>query len=110
MPSLREPHPERDYEMNSINKNKTDSFIVQRGRQAGVGLHISSLPGPHGIGDIADSSLSFIDKLVEMGIGVWQFLPLGPTAFGDSPYQPLSAFSGNANLIGLKPLVQLVEA
>jgi 4-alpha-glucanotransferase len=93
--------------MISGNKNNPDSYIVQRGRQAGVGLHISSLPGPHGIGDIADSSLSFIDKLVEMGIGVWQFLPLGPTAYGDSPYQPLSAFAGNANLIGLEPLLQL---
>jgi 4-alpha-glucanotransferase len=89
------------------NKNNSDSCIVQRGRQAGVGLHISSLPGPHGIGDIADNSLSFIDNLVEMGIGVWQFLPLGPTAYGDSPYQPLSAFAGNANLIGFNPLIQL---
>jgi len=51
--------------------------------------------------------MTFIDKLVEMKLGVWQFLPLGPTAYGDSPYQPLSAFAGNANLIGLDPLVQL---
>jgi len=93
--------------MNLINNNKTESYIVQQGRQAGVGLHISSLPGPHGIGDIADCSVSFIDKLNEMGIKVWQFLPLGPTAYGDSPYQPLSAFAGNANLIGLEPLIQL---
>jgi len=86
---------------------KNNSYIMQMGRQAGVGLHISSLPGEHGIGDIADSALSFINKLHGMGIGVWQFLPVGPTAYGDSPYQPLSAFAGNANLIGLNPLVRL---
>ncbi len=77
------------------------------GRQAGVGLHISSLPGRHGIGDIADGALSFLDRLIEMDIGVWQFLPTGPTAYGDSPYQPLSAFAGNDLLIGLSPLVRL---
>jgi 4-alpha-glucanotransferase len=70
-------------------------------------LHISSLPGSHGIGDIADSSLSFLDTLADMDVGVWQFLPTGPTAYGDSPYQPLSAFAGNAMLLGLTPLVDL---
>lgn len=87
-------------------KNKK-SYIVRNGRQAGVGLHISSLPGNHGIGDIADSALSFLDTLVEMDMGVWQFLPTGPTAYGDSPYQPLSAFAGNAMLLGLTPLTDL---
>jgi len=76
-------------------------------KRAGVGLHISSLPGKHGIGDIADNSLAFLDSLSAMELGVWQFLPTGPTAYGDSPYQPLSAFAGNANLVGLTPLVQL---
>jgi 4-alpha-glucanotransferase len=70
-------------------------------------LHISSLPGSHGIGDIADSSLSFLDTLADMDVGVWQFLPTGPTAYGNSPYQPLSAFAGNAMLLGLTPLVDL---
>ena len=93
-------------QMNLMNNNKIDSYIMKMGRQAGVGLHISSLPGEHGIGDIADSALSFLDKLVEMEIGVWQYLPTGPTAYGDSPYQPLSAFAGNAMLIGLQPLVR----
>ena len=91
--------------MPDINRKK--SYIVSRGRQAGVGLHISSLPGSHGIGDIADSSLAFLDTLDGMGLGVWQFLPTGPTAYGDSPYQPLSAFAGNAMLVGLTPLVQM---
>jgi len=72
-----------------------------------VGIHISSLPGSQGIGDIADSALSFLDTLVEMNLSVWQFLPTGPTAYGDSPYQPLSAFAGNAMLVGLNPLAQL---
>ena len=76
------------------------------GRRAGVCMHISSLPGAHGIGDIADSARTFVDQLVAMDVAVWQFLPLGPTAYGDSPYQPLSAFAGNANLIGLNPLIR----
>ncbi len=93
--------------MTKLNNKNMDSYIMQKGRQAGVGLHFSSLPGDHGIGDIADSALSFLDTLNEMDIGVWQFLPTGPTAYGDSPYQPLSAFAGNAMLIGLAPLVRL---
>ena len=88
-------------------KEISESHVVQMGRQAGLGLHVSSLPGDHGIGDIADSARFFIDRLVEMGVSVWQFLPLGPTAYGDSPYQPLSAFAGNSMLIGLNPLEQL---
>jgi 4-alpha-glucanotransferase len=82
------------------------SFIVQQGRQAGIGMHVSSLPGAYGIGDIAESAFAFIDLLADIGIGVWQFLPTGPTAYGDSPYQPLSAFAGNANLIGIEPLIR----
>ena len=91
----------------TVNNNHSDSYIMGLGRRAGVALHLSSLPGPHGIGDIADNALDFVDRLVEMHFGVWQFLPLGPTAYGDSPYQPLSAFAGNANLIGLGPLQRL---
>ena len=83
------------------------SVIQQMGRQAGVLMHITSLPGEHGIGDIGDSARAFVDALSDMDIGVWQFLPLGPTAYGDSPYQPLSAFAGNANLICLNQLVEL---
>ena len=89
------------------NKKTPDSSILRMGRRAGVALHLASLPGDHGIGDIADSATAFVDRLVEMQLGVWQFLPLGPTAYGDSPYQPLSAFAGNANLIGLDPLLRL---
>ncbi|MGK2926318.1 MAG: 4-alpha-glucanotransferase, partial [Lysobacterales bacterium] len=93
--------------MMSNEKSPPDSYILRMGRRAGVSLHLSSLPGDHGIGDIGDSATAFVDRLVEMQLGVWQFLPLGPTAYGDSPYQPLSAFAGNANLIGLDPLLRL---
>jgi 4-alpha-glucanotransferase len=93
--------------MMAHNKKTPASSILRMGRQAGVAMHLASLPGDHGIGDIADSATAFVDRLVEMQLGVWQFLPLGPTAYGDSPYQPLSAFAGNANLIGLDPLLRL---
>jgi len=93
--------------------NKSDSklpgkspAILPVGKSAGVGMHIASLPGPHGIGDIGDSALAFIDTLASMKISVWQFLPTGPTAYGDSPYQPLSAFAGNEMLIGIGPLIR----
>jgi len=76
-------------------------------KSAGVGMHFSSLAGPHGIGDIGDSARGFVDTLVSARIGFWQFLPTGPTAYGDSPYQPLSAFAGNEMLIGIEPLVRL---
>lgn len=73
---------------------------------AGTALHFTSLPSPHGIGDIGDAAHAFLDALGTMKLSVWQFLPTGPTAYGDSPYQPLSAFAGNENLIGLDPLVR----
>jgi 4-alpha-glucanotransferase len=76
-------------------------------RKAGLCLHFSSLPGPHGIGDMGDAARSFIDFLANAGMQVWQFLPTGPTGFGDSPYQSLSAFAGNPMLIDLKALVRL---
>ncbi len=80
--------------------------ILPENKVAGVGLHFASLAGRHGIGDIGDSAQAFINKLASMKIGVWQFLPTGPTAYGDSPYQPLSAFAGNEMLIGIDPLIR----
>lgn len=70
-------------------------------------LHLTSLPGRYGIGEIGSQARSFIDTLRRMELGVWQFLPLGPTAYGDSPYQPLSAFAGNEMLIDIDELVKL---
>jgi 4-alpha-glucanotransferase len=81
--------------------------ILSGGKKAGVGMHFSSLCGPYGIGDIGDSALAFVDSLNRMKIGAWQFLPTGPTTYGDSPYQPLSAFAGNEMLIGIEPLIRL---
>ena len=57
-------------------------------KRAGVGLHISSLPGKHGIGDIADSSLAFLDSLSAMELGVWQFLPTGLPHMAIHPTSP----------------------
>jgi len=74
-------------------------------RQAGVCLHIASLPGPYGIGEIGAEARAFVDKMRDMQLGVWQFLPTGPTAYGDSPYQPLSTFAGNEMLISIGDLV-----
>ena len=79
--------------------------ILPPGRQAGVCLHVTSLPGPYGIGEIGVHALQFVDALKRMQLGVWQFLPTGPTAYGDSPYQPLSTFAGNELLIDIGDLI-----
>ncbi|NNC56472.1 MAG: 4-alpha-glucanotransferase, partial [Woeseiaceae bacterium] len=76
-------------------------------RQAGVCLHIASLPGPYGIGEIGAEARAFVDKMRDMQLGVWQFLPTGPTAYGDSPYQSLSTFAGNEMLIGIGDLIEM---
>lgn len=68
-------------------------------RSSGILLHPSSLPGPYGIGDIGPEAIKWLDFLSSAGCGLWQILPLGPTGFGDSPYQCFSAFAGNPYLI-----------
>lgn len=68
-------------------------------RSAGVLLHPTSLPGPYGIGDLGLHAYAWIDALAQAGQRWWQMLPLGPTGYGDSPYQCFSAFAGNINLI-----------
>ena len=68
-------------------------------RRSGILLHPTSLPGPYGIGDFGPSAYAFIDFLERSGQKLWQMLPLGPTGYGDSPYQTLSAFGGNPLLI-----------
>ncbi len=75
-------------------------------RSSGVLLHPTSLPGPDGIGDLGESAYRFVDWLEKCGQSLWQVLPLGPTSFGDSPYQTLSAFAGNPLLISLDRLVK----
>jgi 4-alpha-glucanotransferase len=68
-------------------------------RAAGVLLHPTSLPSAGGIGDLGPEATRFVDWLHDAGLGIWQMLPLGPTGYGDSPYQCFSAFAGNPLLI-----------
>jgi 4-alpha-glucanotransferase len=70
-------------------------------RSAGILLHPTSLPGPHGVGDLGEEARRWLDLLASAGIGVWQVLPLGPTGYGDSPYQVFSAFAGNPLLLAV---------
>lgn len=75
------------------------TWITRTGRAAGVLLHPTSLPGPHGIGELGPAALAFLEFLAASGQRLWQMLPLGPTGPGGSPYQPYSAFAGNPLLI-----------
>ena len=68
-------------------------------RSAGVIMHISSLPGKFGIGTFGKEAYKFADFLNKAGLNYWQILPLGPTGYGDSPYQSFSAFAGNPYFI-----------
>jgi len=74
-------------------------------RSAGVLLHITSLPGPYGVGDLGESAYRFVDFLAEAGQQIWQLLPLGPSIQCDSPYSSYSAFAGNPLLISPSELV-----
>jgi len=75
-------------------------------RTSGILLHPTSLPGPYGIGDLGPGAYCFVDFLAAAGQGLWQMLPLGPTGYGDSPYQCLSAFAGNPLLISPELLLE----
>ncbi len=68
-------------------------------RGSGLLLHVTSLPSRFGIGDLGPEAYAWVDRLHEAGQTWWQALPLGPTGYGDSPYQPLSSFAGNALII-----------
>lgn len=76
-------------------------------RKSGVLLHVTSLPGRFGIGDLGKAAYDLIDWLAAAGQRYWQVLPLSPTGYGDSPYQGLSAFAGNPLLLSLERLVEL---
>jgi len=73
--------------------------MVNFSRSSGVLLHPTSLPGKYGVGDLGPEADAFIDFLAASGQSIWQVLPLGPTGYGDSPYQSFSAFAGNTLLI-----------
>ena len=81
-------------------------------RSAGILLHPTSLPGRFGIGEIGTEAHNWLERLAQMGQRHWQVLPLGPTGFGDSPYQTLSTFAGNPLLISFDALLAegLVDA
>ena len=75
-------------------------------RQSGILMHITSLPGPYGVGTMGKQAYAFVDFLKESGQSLWQILPVTPTGYGDSPYQSCSAYAGNHYLIDLDQLVE----
>ena len=75
-------------------------------RSSGILLHPTSLPGRYGIGDLGAEARRFVDFLAAAGQTLWQVLPLGPTGYGESPYQCFSAWAGNPMLISLESLVE----
>jgi 4-alpha-glucanotransferase len=75
-------------------------------RSSGILLHPTSLPGPYGVGDIGPQAYQWLDFLAGTGCSLWQVLPLGPTGYGDSPYQCFSSFAGNPYLISPDLLIR----
>ena len=75
-------------------------------RSSGILLPIFSLPGKYGIGCFSKEAYHFIDRLRDAGLSYWQILPLGPTGYGDSPYQSFSTFAGNPYFISLETLIE----
>ena len=75
-------------------------------RESGILLPVTSLPSPYGIGCFSREAYEFIDQLKKAGQSYWQILPLGPTSYGDSPYQSFSTFAGNPYLISLEDLIE----
>lgn len=75
-------------------------------RASGILLPVSSLPSKYGIGCFSKSAYTFVDQLKAAGQSYWQILPLGPTSYGDSPYQSFSTFAGNPYFISLEALIE----
>lgn len=73
-------------------------------RDSGILLHITSLPGPEGIGTLGSEAYAFVDFLKAAGMSVWQMLPISPTGYGESPYQSFSTYAGNPLMIDLAML------
>ncbi|MBR4813037.1 MAG: 4-alpha-glucanotransferase, partial [Lachnospiraceae bacterium] len=78
----------------------------QSKRSAGILMPVFSLPSPYGIGTLGKAAKEFVDFLAKMKHRYWQVLPVGPTGYGDSPYQSYSAFAGNPYFIDLDLLVE----
>ena len=75
-------------------------------RRAGVLLHLTSLPGPHGVGDLGPASDRFAQWCADSGLSLWQMLPIGPVGYGESPYSATSSFAAEPMLVSLERLVQ----
>ena len=73
-------------------------------RKSGILLHITSLPGPGGVGSLGKEAYAFADFLKRSGMSIWQVLPIGPTGYGESPYQSSSIYAGNPLLISVEKL------
>src|SRR5207237_8903999 len=79
--------------------------ILQQ-RSAGILLHVTSLPGPHGSGDFGPDAYRCIDWLAAAVQRIWQLLPMSPPGPGNSPYQSVSAFAGSPWMVALEPLIE----
>jgi len=80
--------------------------MTDRRRESGILLHVTSLPSHQGIGNLGPAAYRFVDFLARTGQQLWQVLPLGPTGYGNSPYQSFSAFAGNPLLVSLEKLAE----
>ena len=76
-------------------------------RRQGILLPISAVPSPYGIGTFGAKSYEFVDFLERAGQKLWQILPLGPTGYGDSPYQSFSTFAGNPYYLDLEQIIKI---
>lgn len=85
--------------------SSTVTASVESTRSSGILLHLTSLPGPYGIGDLGSSAYRFADFLARGRQRIWQVLPLGPAGHGASPYSSLSTFAGNPMLVSPEPLL-----
>jgi 4-alpha-glucanotransferase len=92
--------------MNNENPHLTLPPFPPDYRASGILLHVSSLPSRYGIGDLGPAARAWINLLHEAGQSWWQALPLGPTGYGNSPYQALSSFAGNELLISPEGLIE----
>lgn len=93
--------------MNKQHEHKKDPAHKNTDRLSGILVHPTSFPSPFGIGDLGEGAYDFIDFLEASGQHLWQVLPLGPTGFGDSPYQSFSAFAGQPLLISPQKLEEM---
>jgi 4-alpha-glucanotransferase len=89
-----------------MDRGRTSAPFPPEYRASGILLHATSLPSRYGIGDLGPSARAWVDRLADAGQSWWQSLPLGPTGYGNSPYQPLSSFAGNELLVSPDDLIE----